>query len=242
VTTHADQVPGRPYDAVVFDWGGVLTAAPLRQTFESWIASEGVDPEHFADVMRAWLGQRPDRPGEAQGVVPETPIHALERGHLPTAEFEAVLARALADRGSVVEPTGLLDRMLAGLEALEPRMIDLVRELRGGGLRTAVLSNSWGEHYPDDVLAREFDEVVISGRVGMRKPQAEIFHHTARLLGTDVTRLVFVDDLPPNIEAATALGMRAVLHVDAATTVAEVRALVGSGADGRGGPLATSLP
>jgi putative hydrolase of the HAD superfamily len=242
VTAQSDQAPGRPYDAVVFDWGGVLTAASLRQTFESWIASEGIDPEHFRDVMRAWLGRRPDRPGEAQGAVPETPVHALERGHLPTAEFEAMLARALAHRGSAVEPTGLLDRMLAGLEALEPRMIDLARELRGAGLRTAVLSNSWGEHYPDDVLDREFDEVVISGRVGMRKPQSEIFHYTARLLGTDVTRLVFVDDLPPNIEAATALGMRAVLHVDAATTVAEVRALVSGGADGRGGPLATSLP
>ena len=229
------------FEAVVFDWGGVLTAASLRQTFEAWLARDQVDPEHFGDLMKAWLGLRPDRPGEAGGEVAETPIHALERGHLPPAEFEALLARELTDRGSAVEATGLLDRMLAGLELLEPAMIELVRELRAAGLRTAVLSNSWGEHYPDDVFAREFDEVVISGRVGLRKPQAEIFHLTADRLGADVTRLVFVDDLTPNIEAATTLGMGAVLHVDPATTAAEVRALVG-GTHGPGGPGETSLP
>lgn len=217
---------GRRFEAVAFDWGGVLTAAPLRQTFEAWLTRDRVDPEHFGAVMQAWLGLRPDRPGEVEGEVPETPIHALERGHLPPVEFEWLLARELAERGTTVDPTGLLDRMLAGLETLEPVMMNLVREIRAAGLRVAVLSNSWGEHYPDDVFAKEFDEVVISGRVGMRKPQAEIFHLTAERLGTEVTRLVFVDDLAPNIDAATALGMGAVLHVDAATTVGEVRALL----------------
>jgi putative hydrolase of the HAD superfamily len=236
VTAASGAGPGGRYRAVVLDWGGVLTAASLREAFGDWLARDAVAPAHFEDLMRRWLGLLPDRPGEAEGVVSESPVHALERGHLPPRDFEAMLAAELATRGSPVVADGLLDRMLAALGPLDPRMIDLVRGLRSQGIRTAVLSNSWGEHYPDDVFAREFDEVVVSGRVGLRKPQAEIFRLVADRLGFDPGSCVLVDDMEVNIRAARAAGMAAVRHVDVGATQAAVLSLVDGGPAGRRAP------
>jgi HAD superfamily hydrolase (TIGR01509 family) len=72
-----------------------------------------------------------------------------------------------------------------------------------------------------------FDVVVISGDVGMRKPEPEIFLHTAKLLGVPPPRSVFVDDLRRNIEAAEGLGFVAIHHTDYETTAAQLTELFG---------------
>ena len=107
---------------------------------------------------------------------------------------------------------GLLARMLHGLSLLDPIMIEAVRRARTAGLSTALLSNSWGEHYPDALWDNLFDVVVISGRVGMRKPEPAIYEHTAAALGLPPGDCLLVDDIERNVVAATAAGMRAVLH------------------------------
>jgi putative hydrolase of the HAD superfamily len=70
-----------------------------------------------------------------------------------------------------------------------------------------------------------FDEVIISGEVGMRKPDAEIYHHTLELLKVKPNESVFVDDLAHNIKGAAELGMIAVLHVDYDSTKMELEAI-----------------
>ena len=78
---------------------------------------------------------------------------------------------------------GLLARMFAA-SALQTAMLDLIRSLRRAGLRTALLSNSWGnDDYPRHLFPELFDVVVISSEVGMRKPEERIFRHAAALLG-----------------------------------------------------------
>ena len=59
----------------------------------------------------------------------------------------------------------------------------------------------------------------------MRKPDAQIFEHTAELLGLPPSACVMVDDLPHNVRGAVAAGMVAVRHTDYATTLAELEAL-----------------
>ncbi len=87
--------------------------------------------------------------------------------------------------------------------------------VRAAGLRTGLLSNSWGmSDYPRDLFPSLFDAVVISGEVGMRKPEERIFRHAAGLLGLDPAECVFVDDIEVNVTAAEAIGMTAVLHTD----------------------------
>lgn len=210
--------------ALLVDWGGVLTV-PLDGAMAAWAESDGVDVEHYLDVLRAW---RELEEGEAGAGPAAAPVHALERGEMQPEEFERLLADELHLRGSAVSATGLLQRMLAGLEEPEPAMLDLVRRARADGVPTALLSNSWGNTYDRTGWDEMFDAVVISGEVGMRKPEARIFTHTADLLGVPPQECVMVDDLPWNVEGARAVGMAAVLHRgDVAATTAEVRRLLG---------------
>jgi putative hydrolase of the HAD superfamily len=199
--------------ALVIDWGGVLTPA-LDEAMGAWAVADGVDFDHFRDVMRAWL-----RSGSS-------PTHLLERGELPTAQFERLLAGELSARGSVVEAAGLLSRLLAGLSDLDAQMVDAVRRIRRSGFRTALLSNSWGENYPEALWDNLFDSVVISGRVGMRKPEEAIFEHTARSLGVPVGQCVLVDDTLGNVDTAAALGMTVVHHRSVEETIVELERLL----------------
>jgi HAD superfamily hydrolase (TIGR01509 family) len=106
-----------------------------------------------------------------------------------------------------------------------PDMSALVRRARQSGLRTALLSNSWGNDYPRDGWDEMFDVVVISGEVGMRKPEPEIFRHTLDLVGLGAAECVFVDDLAPNVAAAVEVGMVGVLHTSYAESLAELEVL-----------------
>jgi HAD superfamily hydrolase (TIGR01509 family) len=159
------------------------------------------------------------------GPAGRSPVHRLERGEMSGPEFERELARQLALRGSRVEARGLLGRLLAGLESLDDDMLGLVRRARRLGIRTALLSNSWGDHYPERLWDGLFDAVVISGRVGMRKPEPEIFRYACAQLGLPPSACVMVDDLPHNVHGAVAVGMVAVRHRSYAETAGELEIL-----------------
>jgi putative hydrolase of the HAD superfamily len=207
--------------ALVVDYGGVLTS-DLMTTMGAYCEADGVDLADFGRAMRELLG--PQAAAEARG----NPVHALERGELAVPDFEHALAARLPTRdGSPVRAEGLLERMFAGFRA-EPAMVDVVRRARGAGIATALLSNSWGMDYPDEEWPSLFDATVISGEVGMRKPDPEIYLLTAERLGLPPSACVMVDDLPPNVRGAAAVGMVGVLHAAVESTVAELEVLFGS--------------
>ena len=111
-----------------------------------------------------------------------------------------------------VEPAGLVDRMFGGM-GLDHAMVDGVRAARAAGLRTGLLSNSWGDdRYAHDVIDELFDDQVISSEVGLRKPDPAIYALAAERLGLPAEACVFVDDLPGNLKPARALGMATVVH------------------------------
>lgn len=168
----------------------------------------------------AGLEQAPD-----SGPAGDSPVHRLERGEISGGEFERALAVELERRGSPVPADGLLERMLAGLQSLDEDMIRLVRRARAHGIRTALLSNSWGDHYPEQLWDGLFDTWVISGQVGMRKPEPEIFRFTCERLGLSTAECVMVDDLPHNVSAAVAVGMVGVRHQSYPETRAELEVL-----------------
>ena len=214
--------PGRPpLRGVVADWGGVMTN-PIAETVRAWIAADEIEYASYHAVMKAWVTGAYDGAGE------DNPIHGLERGECSDEEFEEMLAAQIVRRdGGPVTAAGLLDRMFAATVLSEP-MQDLLRRVRAAGLKTAMLSNSWGVGiYPADVLAELFDAVVISAEVGMRKPEERIFRHAAGLLGLDPAQCVFIDDIEANVQAAEALGMTGVLHTDPAATAGRLAELLG---------------
>ncbi len=213
-------MPDRELAGLIVDWGGVLTS-DLTASMESWAADDAVAVDGFRQVMRRWLGD---------GVGAEAvwnPVHALERGELEVPDFERRLAAELRTvKGAPVEPAGLLTRMFSRFEHAAD-MVGLVRRARATGIRTALLSNSWGNDYPRDGWDEMFDVVVISGEVGMRKPEPRIFQHTLELLELEAEDCVFVDDLRPNIRAATELGLVGILHANYVETASELEILFG---------------
>jgi putative hydrolase of the HAD superfamily len=206
--------------ALVVDWGGVLTSG-LGESIQAWAENDGIDLQHFEQAMRDWRG------GAAAEQARVNPIYALERGEIEIPHFEEQLAARLRTLdGRPVRAQGLLTRMFDYFEHA-PAMNNVVRRARKAGLRTALLSNSWGNDYPRDGWDEMFDVVVISGEVGMRKPEPRIYRYTAGQLGCAVDECVFVDDLPSNVRAAVELGMVAVRHRSYEETVTELEALFG---------------
>jgi epoxide hydrolase-like predicted phosphatase len=206
--------------ALVVDWGGVLTS-PLGDAMRTWCSSDGIDYGDLRRVIKEW--------NETDGKLADNPVHALERGDLPPAEFERQLADRLCSAGGpAVDATGLIARMFAGF-SLVPAMTTAVRAAKSAGFGTALLSNSWGNLYPREGWDEMFDAVVISGEVRMRKPDAEIFRLTAERLAVEPDYCVFVDDLMPNIRGAEDVGMVGVHHVSPAQTVEQLEGLLGTG-------------
>jgi epoxide hydrolase-like predicted phosphatase len=206
--------------ALVVDYGGVLTS-PLQDSMRSWCEDDEIDLAAFRRVIGEWLG--PSYGSEAA----VNPMHALERGEMAIPDFERELARRLTTHdGRAVEPEGLLGRMFAGFEKQQP-MFDVVRRARGHGISTALLSNSWGMDYPREEWDEIFDAVVISGEVGMRKPEPAIYRYAAEQLEVDPGECVFVDDLGSNVKGAVGVGMVGVKFVSAEQAVAELEALFG---------------
>lgn len=206
--------------ALIVDWGGVLTS-PLDSAIAGWLDGEGIERDSYVRAMRDF------RDPELIALNDFDPIAALEKGELRVEHFEELLAAKINEYAeSDVPADGLLGRMFAGF-AGEPTMVNVVRRAKSAGLKTALLSNSWGNDYLRDDWDVIFDAVVISGEVGMRKPEPEIYLHTLELLDTPAAAAVFVDDLAPNVRGAAEVGIIGVHHRTYAETRAELEALFG---------------
>jgi epoxide hydrolase-like predicted phosphatase len=196
--------------AVLLDWGGVMTG-DLFGSFRAFCATEGLDPDGLAKLFRH------DRDARAL-------LIDFECGRVEEADFEPRLATALG----VGWHDGLIDRLFEGA-ALDETMVQGVRDLRQRGVRTGLVSNSWGtRRYPRELLAELFDGVVISGEEGFRKPDPRMYELGAQRIGEPPANCVFVDDLAFNLDPARELGMAVVHHTSAASTLAELERLVGS--------------
>jgi epoxide hydrolase-like predicted phosphatase len=195
------------YRGLLIDWGGVLTSS-LFDSFSAFCELEGLAPDTLAQRFRGDPTCR-------------ELLIALETGRITEEDFEPQLAATLG-----VSAPGLIDRMFAGSGPEEP-MIDAVRSARRAGIRTGLISNSWGtRRYPHELLSELFDGIVISGEVGIRKPAPEMYVLGAERIGVEPERCVFVDDLPFNLAPAAELGMATVHHRTAEQTIAELEELL----------------
>jgi epoxide hydrolase-like predicted phosphatase len=107
-------------------------------------------------------------------------------------------------------------------------MVNGVLAARRAGIRTGLISNSWGtRRYDFSQLNELFDGIVISGEIGIRKPAPEMYELGAERIGVEPEACVFVDDLPFNLDPAASLGMATVHHVSAERTITELEGLLG---------------
>ncbi len=197
-----------PRTGLLIDWGGVLTTN-LFVSFHDYCVATEIDPKKL-------LGRFKIDPEARELLV------ALETGKIDELEFERRFAHILE-----VEPDGLIDGLFAGVGP-DTAMVQAVRRAREGGIRTALVSNSWGVHrYPHDLFDELFDGVVISGEEGIRKPSRRMYELGAERAGVGPEECVYVDDLEQNLTPARDMGMAAVHHTSAAATIPELEELLG---------------
>ncbi len=194
---------------LLVDFGGVLTTNVFA-SFRAFCEHEGLDPEAFVTLFR----ERPEAREE---------LRRVETGQISEGEFCERLGALLG----VAETDGLIDRLFAGM-APDGEMVAAVKRAKAAGVPTGLVSNSLGSgRYDREAFPELFDGVVISGEVGLHKPQPEIFRLGAERIGRPPGECVFVDDLRENCEGAEAVGMTAILHRGAETTLPELEDLLG---------------
>lgn len=205
--------PATPRRGLLMDWGGVMTTN-LFAAFGQFCQAEELDPQA---VRRAFL----EDPRGRELLV------EFECGRLEPEAFQTGLAETLglaADRAP-----GMIERLFGGM-LIDEDMVAAVAAFKAAGVRTGLLSNSWGPRgvsYDTSLFERLFDVLVISGEEGVRKPDQPIYDLAVERMGLAPSELVFVDDLPGNLKPARAMGVETIVHRDAASTIAELERLLG---------------
>jgi epoxide hydrolase-like predicted phosphatase len=195
---------------LLVDFGGVLTTN-VFDAFAGFCEREGLDRDHVRLAFR-------------ENEAARSSLFELELGRISEQEFSQRFAAALG----LEDHDGLIERLWTDLGP-DDEMIDAVARFHEAGIRTGLISNSWGTalEYDADLMARLFDVSVISHLVRLRKPDPEIYALAAERMALPPEELVFVDDLPGNLKPARAMGMATVHHKSAAETISQLEELLG---------------
>ena len=184
--------------AVGSDLGGVLIDWNPRYLYRTLFGDDIAAMEHFLTHVcsPAWN-------------------HRQDAGR-SFAEGSAELIREFPEARLLIE--AWRERFAETLGGPIAGTVEVLATLRERGVPLYALSNWWAETFP---IARErfdflgwFDGIVISGELGMAKPDPRIFAHLLDTYGLRAEATVFVDDLPVNVTAAGAAGMQTILFTD----------------------------
>lgn len=204
-----------PYEAVLFDLGGVVLGSPLH-AIARYEREAGL-PAGFVNRLVVATG-----PGGAWS--------RLERGELPMEAFYAAFEAEGAEADGRLDARAMMERVHA--ESLpRPAMLEALRRLRAAGLRTGAVTNNWapeGERGGTGSLLRpHFDAFIESCVVGVRKPDPRIYAIACEAVSVTPARTVFLDDIGANVKAARALGMATIKVDEPDAALAELEVLVG---------------
>lgn len=185
-------------EAVVFDLGGVLIEWDPRHLYRSLFQGDEAAMERFL----------------AEVCSPEWNL-ALDAGRPWRPAIEALVAEHPERRDLIVAYDERWPEMLGG--AIQGT-VEVLADLHAAGVRLAALSNWSAEKFP---IARArypfldwFETIVISGDVGICKPDARIYRHLLERTGFRPASTVFIDDSPPNVAAAARLGLIGLRYTD----------------------------
>jgi putative hydrolase of the HAD superfamily len=190
----------------------VLTTS-VFESFAGFCEREGLPPSSLDSCLR-------------EDTAAGRALVELECGRIRPHDFEEAFAGQLTRySGVLVRAKGLIRRMTDDLE-LVPEIVEAISAIRQSGIPTILVSNSLGDvGYDLCDLRRLFDDMVISGDVGVRKPSRAIYRIALERAGVPAGRSVLVDDLAQNIAGAARLGMHGLQHREPAETIERLRAL-----------------
>ena len=224
----SEAVPGRRFDAVVFDFGGVLIS-PITTRLAALADHHGIGTVEMLELLM----------GPRYVSTPDHPWHRAERGEVSARELQELLQPLAVTAGLELrgdEMDVLFDRGYRYNDSI----LERVRSLREEGYRTALLTNSVREF--QEVLEEEighelFDDIIDSSAVGMRKPEPEIYRLVIDRLGVKPERTVYLDDFEHNLGPAREVGWTVVHVTDPEQALHALDELLGGG-----DPLRTEPP
>lgn len=196
------------FKSVVFDLHGVIignTTAPS-----------------FAFVLRDVLKISPHKLEIIQKYQP-----ALEKGQMPLAEFREKVGNEL---GEDFDQKDELDWEFDYLRdyPVDSRILDLADRLQANHYKTAILSNispQFIEKNRKRGIYEHFDTVLLSPEIAAMKPEPLAYEILLDRLGDKASEVIFVDDLQVNVDAARAIGIRAIQFTGYETLIDELEAL-----------------
>ena len=205
------------FEAVIWDFGGVLTSSPF-EAFARFEIERGLP----ADIIR--------RTNAANHL--ENAWAKFERAEVDIETFDRLFAAESLALGAEVRGKDVLP-LIAG--ELRPEMVEALRRIKAK-FRTGCITNNLPANaigsaggrtlYIAEVMA-QFDHVIESARIGLRKPDPRIYRMMVDALGVDPERCIYLDDLGVNLKPARELGMTTIKVVNAAQALAELEAATG---------------
>ena len=195
-------------DAVLFDYGLVLSGPPDPVAWERMRAITGIDEERLHAVYWALR-------------------HDYDRGALTGQDYWRAVAANVGIALDDAQMTALLVADIDLWTQLNRPMVEWAGRLQRAGVRTGILSNI-GDCIAEGIIVRlpwlsGFDHCVWSHALFMAKPEPEIYIKAAEALDTAPARILFIDDREENVAAAAAVGMQAIHYTSHAAFDREMR-------------------
>lgn len=206
--------------AVIWDFGGVFTGSPF-EAFNAFEAANGLP----RDFIRGVNATNPLTNAWAQ----------FESAKIGAAQFDAQFLAESTALGHPVRGAEVLP-LLSG--QLRPAMVEALkackRAFKVGCITNNVAHGLGPTMAPDgktaartgDIMAL-FDAVIESSKVGVRKPDAAIYHMMCEALAVDPADCLYLDDLGINCKAAAMIGMTAIKVVSEAQALADLERATG---------------
>lgn len=202
-------IPGR---VVIFDYGEVISQAPNAADRRALAALAGIgtgDDDGGDSIDTAAFDAAYDRHRDA-----------LDEGTLGIQEYWS----GIADELGLTWSPSLVHRLWVSDHrswlSIDPGTLDVLLALADGGTRMALLSNAgrdFASFFRSGTIGTLFEQVFVSGELGMIKPSAAIFELAMRELGITADETVFIDNKEINVRGAEALGITGHVFTDASS-------------------------
>jgi putative hydrolase of the HAD superfamily len=208
---------GMMIEAVIWDFGGVLTSSPF-EAFARYETERGLP----ADIIR--------RTNAANHL--ENAWAKFERAEVDIAAFDQLFAAESLALGAEVRGRDVLP-LLSG--DLRPEMVEALKRIKKkfktGCITNNLPANAIGSASGRSLYIAEvmvlFDHVIESAKIGLRKPDPRIYRMMTEALGVDPRHCVYLDDLGVNLKPAREMGMTTIKVLNAAQAIGELEGATG---------------
>ncbi|MBR1167606.1 HAD-IA family hydrolase [Bradyrhizobium liaoningense] len=204
-------------EAVIFDFGGVLTSSPF-EAFTRFETERGLP----ADIIR--------RTNAANHL--ENAWARFERAEVDIETFDELFAAESLALGAEVRGRDVLP-LLQG--DLRPEMVEAVKRIKAQ-FKTGCITNNLPANAIGSMTGRSlyiaevmvlFDHVIESAKIGLRKPDPRIYQMMVETLKVDPNNCVYLDDLGVNLKPARQMGMTTIKVTSGAQAIAELEKATG---------------